>query len=124
MKEPYGVFPTLKQLSSKAGYFLRHMLNISINISFNRLFLSPYSTMENEIHSTQSLENSTFTNEEVNSTSHNNGNSRAKSIRLIQTSIASVGIVANLTVIITFLNHEKLRRKIPNIFIINQVRML
>ena len=81
--------------------------------------------MENEIHSTHSLENSTFTNEDVNST-HNfdNGNSRAKSIRLIQTSIASVGIVANLMVIITFLNHKKLRKKIPNIFIINQVRIM
>ena len=35
--------------------------------------------------------------------------------------IASVGIVANITVVIAFMNHGKLRRKIPNIFIINQV---
>ena len=42
-------------------------------------------------------------------------------IRIIQTVTASVGIVANLTVIVVFLNHKKLRRKIPNIFIINQV---
>ena len=35
--------------------------------------------------------------------------------------IASVGIVANITVVIAFVNHRKLRRKIPNIFIINQV---
>ena len=35
--------------------------------------------------------------------------------------IASVGIVANITVVIAFMNHRKLRRKIPNIFIINQV---
>ena len=38
----------------------------------------------------------------------------------IQSSVASVGIIANLTVIVVFLNHKKLRRKIPNIFIINQ----
>ena len=35
--------------------------------------------------------------------------------------IVSVGIVANITVVIAFVNHRKLRRKIPNIFIINQV---
>ena len=35
--------------------------------------------------------------------------------------IASVGIIANLTVVVVFGNHRKLRRKIPNIFIINQV---
>ena len=36
--------------------------------------------------------------------------------------IASVGIIANLTVAVAFLNHRKLRKKIPNIFIVNQVR--
>ena len=41
--------------------------------------------------------------------------------QIIQCAIASVGIVANLTVIIVFLNHKKLRRKVPNIFIIYQV---
>ena len=45
-------------------------------------------------------------------------------IRIIQSTIASVGIVANLTVILVFLNHKKLRRKIPNIFIINQVSVV
>ena len=45
-------------------------------------------------------------------------------IRIIQSTIASVGIVANLNVIVVFLNHKKLRRKIPNIFIINQVSVL
>ena len=35
--------------------------------------------------------------------------------------IASVGIIANLTVVVVFGSHKKLRRKIPNIFIINQV---
>ena len=79
-------------------------------------------------YSTQSLENSKFVTEEekINSTldGHNKGNSRSQSIRIIQSSIASVGIVANLTVIVVFLNHKKLRRKIPNIFIINQVRIV
>ena len=40
---------------------------------------------------------------------------------LLQCIIASVGIVANLTVVIVFLNHQQLRRKIPNRFIISQV---
>ena len=40
---------------------------------------------------------------------------------VLSTIIASVGIVANFTVIIVFLNDKKLRKKIPNIFIINQV---
>ena len=40
---------------------------------------------------------------------------------ILQMLIASVGIVANFTVIFAFLNHKQLRRKIPNMFIINQV---
>ena len=40
---------------------------------------------------------------------------------IIHSAIASVGIVTNLTVIVVFLNHRKLRRKAPNICIINQV---
>ena len=40
---------------------------------------------------------------------------------LLQCIIASIGIIANLTVVIVFLNHKELRRKIPNRFIINQV---
>ena len=43
---------------------------------------------------------------------------------LLSTIIASVGIGANFTVIIFFLNDQKLRKKIPNIFIINQVGIL
>ena len=38
--------------------------------------------------------------------------------------ISSIGIVTNFTVIIVFLNDKKLRKKIPNIFIINQVRVI
>ena len=43
---------------------------------------------------------------------------------LLSAIIASVGIVANATVIFAFLNHKKLRGKIPNIFIINQVSLI
>ena len=41
-------------------------------------------------------------------------------LRLI---LSSVGIIGNLTVLIVFLNHRKFRKKIPNIFIIHQVRI-
>ena len=40
---------------------------------------------------------------------------------ILQMIIALVGIIANFTVVFAFLNHEQLRRKIPNMFIINQV---
>ena len=43
---------------------------------------------------------------------------------ILSTTIASVGIIANFTVVVVFLSHRKLRRKIPNIFIINQVSCL
>ena len=42
-------------------------------------------------------------------------------VSIVSIVIASVGIVANFTVIVVFLNDKKLRKKIPNIFIINQV---
>ena len=45
-------------------------------------------------------------------------------MEIIQLSVAPVGIIGNLTVIVVFLNHRKLRRKIPNRFIINQVTIL
>ena len=35
--------------------------------------------------------------------------------------LSSVGIFGNLNVLIVFLSHNKFRKKIPNIFIINQV---
>ena len=43
-------------------------------------------------------------------------------MEIVQLSIAPFGITGNLTVIVVFLNHRKLRRKIPNRFIVNQVR--
>ena len=44
-----------------------------------------------------------------------------ESMAIIQNVIACVGIITNSTVILVFINHKKLRRKIPNMFIINQV---
>ena len=40
---------------------------------------------------------------------------------VVHSIIASIGIVGNLTVIIALSNNEKLRVKVPNMFIINQV---
>ena len=37
--------------------------------------------------------------------------------------ISSVGIIANLTVIVVFVNHKHFRQKIPIKFIINQVML-
>ena len=42
---------------------------------------------------------------------------------IVQLSVAPVGIIGNLLVIIVFLSHRQLRRKIPNRFIVNQVRI-
>ena len=55
------------------------------------------------------------TSTSISFTSNNgsNDNAREEGIRIIQSTVASVGIVANLTVIVVFLNHKKLRRKIP-----------
>ena len=45
-------------------------------------------------------------------------------MEIIQLSIAPIGIVRNLTVIVVFLNNKRLRRKIPNKFIVNQVSII
>ena len=67
--------------------------------------------------------NFTSTNEEViNSTDTTvSETDEIDVMKLIHSLIASVGIVTNLTVVVVFLNHKKLRQKIPNICIINQV---
>ena len=44
-------------------------------------------------------------------------------MEIVQLSIAPAGIIGNLTVIVVFLNHKKLRHKIPNRFIVNQVNL-
>ena len=74
--------------------------------------------METQTQSIQFQENGTFAAISSRSTLIN------LNIRIIQTVTASLGIVTNLTVIVVFLNHKKLRRKIPNIFITNQVRVI
>ena len=80
--------------------------------------------MEIETGANKFLENETSSAVYFTSNNSSNDNARQESIRIIQSSVASVGIIANLTVIVVFLNHKKLRRKIPNIFIINQVRKI
>ena len=42
-------------------------------------------------------------------------------LKILQLVIASMGVITNLIVVIVFVNDRKLRRKIPNICIINQV---
>ena len=42
-------------------------------------------------------------------------------MEILQITITSSGIITNLIVVIVFLNDKKLRRKTPNICIINQV---
>ena len=49
------------------------------------------------------------------------GYSQFDIMEILQIIIASSGIVTNLIVVIVFLNDAKLRRKTPNICIINQV---
>ena len=44
-------------------------------------------------------------------------------VALLGMTIASVGIISNFTVVVVFLNQAKLRRKIPIIYIINQVNV-
>ena len=43
---------------------------------------------------------------------------------LLSIIISSVGIIANLTVVIVFVRHKVLRQQVPIIFVINQVRCL
>ena len=50
--------------------------------------------------------------------------SKTDIVKIISCVIASVGIISNFTVVVVFLNHKKFRRKIPNMFIINQVSQL
>ena len=44
-------------------------------------------------------------------------------VTLLSMTIASVGIISNFTVVVVFLTQAKLRRKIPIIYIINQVNI-
>ena len=51
----------------------------------------------------------------------NNDIERFNAVSISAITIAGVGIIANSTVIVAFTNNRKLRNKIPNIFIVNQV---
>ena len=42
-------------------------------------------------------------------------------MKILQLLIASVGVITNIIVVVVFLNDRKMRKKIPNICIINQV---
>ena len=69
-------------------------------------------TTQGEMNTSVSEENKTLPTENDN---------KFDVMMLLQCIIASVGIIANLTVVVVFLSHKQLRRKIPNRFIINQV---
>ena len=100
-----------------------HCLNLQ-NVHFKLASfygIKSYFTMDIVTESYEFLKNKMMANITFISNISGIDNAREDSIRIIQSTTASVGIVANLTVIVVFLNHKKLRRKIPNIFIINQV---
>ena len=98
---------------------LKHKLKISANTFLNLI----YFIMENVTNLSKNIENESFTVSKVYKSNNSvDDNSREQSILIIQSTTASIGIMSNLTVILVFLNHKKLRRKIPNIFIINQVK--
>ena len=58
----------------------------------------------------------------VNNTEDTISDSGYDLMTILSATIASVGIIANLTVVTAFLSNKRCRRKIPNVFIINQVR--
>ena len=58
------------------------------------------------------------------SSPNDDSESTSEVIVILQSLIAGVGTAANSTVVIVFLNNKKLRGKIPNIFIINQVSLM
>ena len=66
--------------------------------------------------------NETFTNATgiMNNTTEDTSTG-TNTMGIVHSVIASVGIVTNLTVVVVILNNRKLRRKVPNICIINQV---
>ena len=66
--------------------------------------------------------NETFTNATriMNSTTED-VSAGTNTMEIVHSVIASVGIVTNLIVVVVMLNDRKLRRKVPNICIINQV---
>ena len=99
------------------------MLEHKLKISGNKFLNLIYFVMEIVTSLPEILENELLTVSKVyKSNNSDDDNSKEQSILIIQSATASIGIMSNLTVIVVFLNHKRLRRKIPNIFIINQVR--
>ena len=101
-----------------------------ISIFLNSKCNSQLSTMANTAHTKIHVNTNNFSKIYVNcenclNTTTNSSSFGEKStpryMAIIQCVIASLGIIGNSTVIVVFLNHRKFRRKIPNIFIINQV---
>ena len=74
--------------------------------------------MEEVSNFTEPSENVTL-DKEISSTE-----TRTDVMMILSSTIASLGIISNLTVVIVFLRNKKLRIKIPNMFIINQVRKM
>ena len=74
------------------------------------------------------MNNTTQTDDEIGSNGTLSSSERSSgtilTITVIHSVIASVGMVGNFTVIVAFLSHKKFRKKIPNIFIINQVSII
>ena len=61
-------------------------------------------------------------NATTNASDWNDGSTNV--LRLVSMTIACVGIISNLTVVVVFVNHKKIRHKIPIVYIINQVSFL
>ena len=57
----------------------------------------------------------------TNATANEDNSEKFSGMKIVILIIACAGIITNAVVIIVFLNDRKLRRKIPNICIINQV---
>ena len=57
----------------------------------------------------------------LSTTDNKNFNENFNAMKITHVIIASMGVITNIIVVIVFLNDRKLRRKIPNICIINQV---
>ena len=66
-------------------------------------------------------EDGNFTDLSENVTQIGPTESETDVMMILSSTTASLGIISNLTVVIVFLRDKKLRTKIPNIFIINQV---
>ena len=60
----------------------------------------------------------------TNATANGDNPEKFNGMKIVILVIACVGIITNAVVVIVFLNDRKLRRKIPNICIINQVRTI